>query len=144
MNRSDRLQRLANIQESSKHIAGAGLAKAQEQYRRDLRQLEQLKLYRGDYRERLNRLMQQGIGASEMQDFRYFFSTLENAINQQQMQLEHSTKQLERLRQHWQQQQQEVDKLQKASQRALEQETFIQLELEQFESDERSQQRPQI
>ncbi len=136
MNRSTRLEKIAQINLGFENIAGASLANVQDQYRAEENQLIQLKLYREEYQRKLHLRMKAAISANEMQDYQYFFSSLDQAISQQTEKLKQIALQVESSRSNWLARKREVNKVSRAAESLRSIEYSVQLKTEQKESDE--------
>ena len=101
MKRSERIGRIANINQSFENVAGASLSAAQAQYQNELNQLEQLKVYRNDYQSMLKERMKLTVSPKEMQDYQYFFSSLEIAIAQQEEVVNQCLQEMDSSKQNW-------------------------------------------
>ena len=115
MKRSTRLEKLADINSGYENMALAALATARAQYQKQEDQLNQLKIYRDDYRSQLIERMQVTTSANEIRDFQYFFSSLDDAIDQQAMEVEKAAAELQKVEQNWLQSRQEVKKFSQAA-----------------------------
>lgn len=138
MKRSDRLARINAINNGIKSMAGATLAQVENEYRTQLHQLEQLKIYKEEYSEQLRQRMQGNVTTDEMQDYRYFFSSLYKAIGQQEDHVRHLKQQVENSRQDWLASDREVRKLDNATDHLRRAEAQRARRLEQKSSDEAS------
>ena len=115
MKRSTRLEKLADINSGYENMALAALATARAQYQKQEDQLNQLKIYRDDYRSQLIERMQSTTSANEIRDFQYFFSSLDDAIDQQTLEVQRAAKELDKVEQNWIQTRQEVKKFSQAA-----------------------------
>lgn len=111
MKRSERLERINAINHGLENLAGAKLAKVSEEYAMQLNQLEQLRVYKDDYAEQLRVKMQGNLTTQELRDYRYFFASIENAIQQQESMVAHVQKKLEQVQAEWMEKRNEVEKL---------------------------------
>jgi len=136
MKRSDRLARINAINNGIKNMAGATLAQAENEYRTQLHQLEQLRIYKEEYTEQLRNRMQGNVTPEEMQDYRYFFSSLYKAIEHQEDQVRHLKQQVEDCRQEWLSSDREVRKLDAAREQLCQAEARAAHWQEQKSSDE--------
>ncbi len=101
MKRSERLEKINAINNGFKSLAGAKLARVEQEYNAQLHQLEQLRIYKDEYSEQLKQRMAGHVTPDEIQDYRYFFASLYKAISQQESIVNHLHKQLEESRQEW-------------------------------------------
>lgn len=88
MKKSERMQKIVNLNSNLEAAAGAVFSNAQLSYENQLEQLEQLEIYRDEYKKRLQVRCQDSINSGELNDYRFFFSSLEQAIKTQQQSLE--------------------------------------------------------
>jgi len=138
MKRSTRLEKLADINSGYENMALAALATARAQYQKQEDQLNQLRIYRDDYRNQLNERMQATTSANEIRDFQYFFASLDDAIDQQALEVEKAATELEKVEQNWLQSRQEVKKFSKAASNLKQREDADAERRTQMESDELS------
>ena len=139
MKRSERLGKINAINHGFKSLAGANLARLEQEYNSALHQLEQLRIYKDEYSEQLKHRMDGGhVTPDEIQDFRYFFASLYKAINQQESIVTHLNKQLEESRQEWLAKDQEVRKINTIGENLRREEQVVEARREQKRSDELS------
>ena len=138
MKRSARLEKIANINVGFENIAGASLTTARAHYQAQENQLDQLKVYKEEYQKQLTERLKGTISAVEIQDYQYFFASLDNAIAQQTETVRQSAEQLDVSRNNWLEKKQEVSKLSRAAENLKGQENAAELKKEQTENDERS------
>ncbi len=136
MKRSTRLEKLADINSGYENMALAALATARSQYQKHEDQLNQLKIYREDYRTQLTERMQGTTSASEIRDFQYFFASLDDAIDQQTLVVERAAAELEKVEQNWLHSRKEVKKFSQAAQNLKQREVADAERQSQMESDE--------
>ena len=136
MKRSTRLEKLADINSGYENMALAALATARSQYQKQEDQLNQLKIYRDDYRSQLIERMQVTTSANEIRDFQYFFSSLDDAIDQQALEVEKAAAELAKVEQNWLQSRQEVKKFSQAASNLKQREDADMERRSQQESDE--------
>jgi flagellar export protein FliJ len=115
MKRSERLEKINAINHGMVNMAGAGLANAQAEHNAQVSQLEQLKIYKADYAEQFRTRMAGQITPQELQDYRYFFASIDTAIGQQESMVEHYAKLVEKRKQEWLLRHQEVQKIDHAT-----------------------------
>ena len=111
MKRSERLAKINAINHGLENMAGVKLAKVFEEYSAQMNQLEQLKIYKDDYAEQLRVKMESQLSVQELRDYKYFFSSIENAIVQQESMVDHLRKKLEKCQSEWFERRNEVEKL---------------------------------
>lgn len=138
MKRSARLEKIANINLGFENLAGADLTTARTQYQAQENQLKQLNLYKEEYQKQLTDRLKGTISAVEIQDYQYFFASLDNAIAQQTEIVRQSAEQLEASRNNWLDKKQDVAKISRVAESVKNQEAAAELGLEQKENDERS------
>lgn len=139
MKRSERLEKINAINNGFKSLAGANLARVEQEYNAALHQLEQLRIYKDEYADQLKHRMESGhVKPEEIQDFRYFFASLYKAISQQESIVAHLHKQLEDARQEWLAKDQEVRKIDKIGENMRREEAQVEARKEQKRSDEMS------
>lgn len=137
MKRSERLEKINAINNGFKSLAGATLARVQQEYNAAQHQLEQLRIYKDEYSEQLKQRMDGGhVTPDEIQDFRYFFASLYKAINQQESIVNHLHKQLEESRQEWLAKDQEVRKINTIGENLRREEAQVEARKEQKRMDE--------
>lgn len=138
MKRSARLEKIANINLGFENLAGADLATARTQYQAQENQLKQLKLYKEEYQRQLTERLKGTISATEIQDYQYFFASLDNAIAQQTEIVKQSAEQLDASRNNWLDKKQDVAKMSRVAETVKSQEAAAELGREQKENDERN------
>lgn len=111
MKRSERLERINVINHGLENLAGAKLAKISAEYTQQLHQLEQLLIYKDDYAEQLKHKMQGNLSSDALRDYRYFFASIENAIQQQESMVAHVKKKLDQCQAEWFDKRNEVEKI---------------------------------
>jgi flagellar protein FliJ len=136
MKRSERLEKINAINHGFKSMAGANLARAEQDYQAALHQLEQLRIYKDEYSTQLKLRMQGQVSPDEIQDFRYFFASLYKAISQQESIVKHLQKQVEECREEWLAKDQEVRKFNSVGDSLRREETQTETRREQKRSDE--------
>ena len=136
MKRSERLERINVINHGLENLAGAKLAKASAEYTQQLNQLQQLVIYKDDYAEQLKTRMQGNLSPQELRDFRYFFTSIENAIHQQESMVAHLRKKLDECQTEWFEKRNEVEKINVAGASLKRAEAVTATRLEQKASDE--------
>jgi flagellar FliJ protein len=115
MKRSARLEKINTINHGMVNMAGASLAQAQAEHNSQLSQLEQLKIYKADYAEQFRKRMNGQITPQELQDYRYFFASIDTAIGQQESMVNHYAKLVEKHKEEWLLRHQEVQKMDHAA-----------------------------
>ena len=139
MKRSERLEKINAINNGFKSLAGANLARVEQEYNSALHQLEQLRIYKDEYSEQLKLRMESGhVAPDEIQDFRYFFASLYKAISQQESIVNHLHKQLEESREEWLAKDREVRKINTIGDNLRREEAQVEARREQKRSDEMS------
>jgi flagellar FliJ protein len=139
MKRSERLEKINAINNGFKSLAGANLARVEQECKAAQHQLDQLRMYRDEYSEQLKSRMDSGnVTPDEIQDFRYFFASLYKAIAQQESIVTHMQKQLEDARQDYLAKDQEVRKIEKIGESMRREEALVEARKEQKRSDEMS------
>lgn len=138
MKRSERLEKINAINNGFKSLAGANLARIEQEYNTQLHQLEQLRIYKDEYSEQLKQRMNGNVTPDEIQDFRYFFASLYKAIGQQESLVNHLHKQLEESRREWLAKDQEVRKFNTIGENMRREEQQQETRKEQKRSDEMS------
>lgn len=136
MKRSARLEKIANINLGFENIAGASLASSKTEFKKQENQLEQLKIYKQEYQKQLRERLQNSISANEILDYQYFFSSLDNAIEQQTEIVKQSASQVDISKTNWLNKKREVAKISRIAEKAKAIETDAQQKIEQKISDE--------
>lgn len=136
MKRSTRLEKLADINAGYENMALAALATARAQYQKQEDQLNQLRIYRDDYRNQLTERMHDTTSANVIRDFQYFFASLDDAIDQQALEVDKAAAELEKVEQNWLQSRQEVKKFSQAASNLKQREDADAERRSQMESDE--------
>ena len=115
MKRSERLEKINAINHGMETLAGANLANIQAEYASQINQLEQLMIYKSEYADKFTERMKGDVCAQELQDYRYFFASIDAAISQQQSMVQHFKKLVEKSREEWLNRHQEVQKINQVS-----------------------------
>lgn len=115
MKRSERLEKLNAINHGMENLAGISLANMQAEYAAQVNQLEQLMVYKAEYADKFTSRMQGNVSAQELQDYRYFFASIDQAITQQQTMVNHYRRLVERSREEWLHRHREVQKINQLS-----------------------------
>ena len=136
MKRSERLEKINAINHGMENLAGANLAGIQAEHAAQVNQLEQLLVYKAEYADKFTARMKGNVSAQELQDYRYFFASIDAAIVQQQSMVNHYTKLVEKSREEWLQRHQEVQKINQVSSNLRKSERITQNRLEQKILDE--------
>lgn len=102
MKKSQRFSTLADLALNKEQAAAVALGTSNRVHAENLKKLESLKQYRQEYLNRLNKQGQQGMDVSAMQTYKGFIDGIEQAINQQQLQIIESQQQCEQSKKIWQ------------------------------------------
>lgn len=115
------------------------MAQTRQQAEQQQQQLDQLKAYRSEYVQQLEGGSGgQPIAARQLGDFRQFLSNLNNAIDQQKLSVENSSRNFQASQQVWLEARQRVQALSKAIEKQQDHEQFLENRREQAETDERA------
>ena len=136
MKRSERLEKINAINHGMESLAGASLAGIQAEYASQVNQLEQLMVYKAEYADKFTRRMQGQVSALELQDYRYFFASIDAAIGQQQTMVHHFKRLVEKSREEWLSRHQEVQKINHVTSHLRKSEQQVQDRIEQKVLDE--------
>lgn len=136
MKRSERLEKINAINTGMENLAGANLAGIQAEYATQTNQLEQLLVYKAEYADKFTNRMKGNVSAQELQDYRYFFASIDAAIAQQQTMVNHYSRLVEKSREEWLARHQEVQKINQVSSTLRKSEQQNQARLEQKILDE--------
>jgi flagellar FliJ protein len=111
--KSERIQKLADIEALKGAELGSRLQAAQRQYLEECRKLKQLQTYREEYADRFDASGKQGMSALQLADFSRFVQKLDEALDNQREAVNQQTFRLEQVRGAWQENYQKVDGLTK-------------------------------
>lgn len=136
MKRSTRIEKIADINQGYEQQAGALLNCARSQHQKQEQQLEQLKLYRQEYQQRLQAKLQNSASATLMDDYHRFFSMLDTAINDQAKIVNRSSQQVDSSQQNWLDKKRAVTSMTRAAENIKAQEECVVRANEQKENDE--------
>ena len=136
MKRSTRIEKIADINQGYEQQAGALLNCARSQHQQQKQQLEQLKLYRQEYQQRLQAKLQNSASATLMDDYHRFFSMLDTAINDQAKVVNRSSQQVDSSQQNWLDKKRAVTSMTRAAENIKAQEECVVRANEQKENDE--------
>jgi flagellar FliJ protein len=134
--RSTRIEKIADINQGYEQQAGALLNCARSQHQKQEQQLEQLKLYRQEYQQRLQAKLQNSASATLMDDYHRFFSMLDTAINDQAKIVNRSSQQVDSSQQNWLDKKRAVTSMTRAAENIKAQEECVVRANEQKENDE--------
>jgi flagellar export protein FliJ len=138
MKRSDRLAKINVINSSLENMAGTQLASVYAEYSAQVKQLEQLHIYKEDYAEQLKTKLSGNIRPEVLRDYKYFFGSIDTAIQQQEVMVKHLHNKLERSQADWLDKHSEVQKINVAGENMRKLEQRIEARKEQLNSDELS------
>lgn len=144
MSSSTRLKPVKRLAETRERDAAREFGDAQRLLQAENDKLEQLKEYHREYVGRFHEAARNGISATRMMEFRSFISRLEQAINQQEDQLDKARNNNSRARAEWQQKQSRSKAIGKAVERHQTRERQATDKKEQAEQDERNQHLPPV
>ena len=113
MKKSDRIQRLAEIEALKGAELGSRLQAAQRQYLEECRKLKQLQTYREEYADRFDASGKQSMTALQLADFSRFVQKLDEALDNQREAVNQQTFRLEQVKGAWQKNYRKVDGLTK-------------------------------
>lgn len=99
---SKRLKIVLKLAQMKQQQAAEQLAKSQRQADSIQQQSQQLKDYQYDYNDRFSALANSDVSAAQLANYQRFYGSLEDAVFNQQQQLNVADSQLERARQYWQ------------------------------------------
>ncbi len=136
MKRSSRFEKIAHINQSIQNASGALFANVMSNYQFHENRLKHLRIYREEYQDRLNSKMQESLSVSELQDYQYFFSSLEQAIEQQAEKVSEIAAELENAKSTWLKHKRDTDKISRAAENMRSLEYSINVKNEQKELDE--------
>ncbi len=111
MKRSERLDRINVINQNLENVAGTQLATIYAEYSVQVKQLEQLHIYKEDYAERLKSKLNGSIRPEVLRDYKYFFSSIDTAIQQQESLVQRLHTKLEKSQAEWLDKHSEVQKI---------------------------------
>ncbi|MES2624466.1 MAG: flagellar export protein FliJ [Pseudomonadota bacterium] len=138
MKRSERLDRINIINQNAENMAGTQLATVYAEYSVQVKQLEQLHIYKDDYAEQLKIKLNGSIKPEVLRDYKYFFSSIDSAIQQQEGLVKRLHTKLENSQADWLDKHSEVQKINVAGDNMRKLERNIEAKKEQNSSDELS------
>lgn len=138
MKRSERLARINVINHNLENMAGTQLATVYAEYSVQVKQLEQLHIYKDDYAEQLKNKLNSSIRPAVLRDYKYFFSSIDTAIQQQEGLVKRLHAKLEKSQAEWLDKHSEVQKINVAGENMRKLEQRIEARKEQITSDELS------
>lgn len=134
MTKSKRMKPVVRIAETHEQDAAREMGKCRENLDFQIKRLEELESYRGEYSNRL--VGTSGLDALKLQEFQLFMSKLDEAIRQQKIIVEEAGKQCDVSRGNWIDKRTRTQALNKVVERYQAEETREQLRREQREQDE--------
>ena len=111
MKKSQRMQRMIELNRNLEEISCNAYTRTQHLFEQQLDKLEQLKVYRSEYNERLRLRCRDNVTPGEIIDYRYFFNSLDEAIRAQQQLVDQVHRETEMQRAAWLEKKQENDRL---------------------------------
>jgi flagellar export protein FliJ len=138
MKRSERLERINVINQNLENVAGTQLATVYAEYSVQVKQLEQLHIYKDDYAEQLKSKLNGSIKPAVLRDYKYFFSSIDTAIQQQEGLVKRLHTKLEQSQAEWLDKRSEVQKINVAGDNMRKLEQQVEARKEQRSSDELS------
>ena len=138
MKRSERLAKINVINHSLENMAGSQLATVYAEYSVQVKQLEQLQIYKEDYAEQLKAKLNGSIRPEVLRDYKYFFSSIDTAISQQESLVKRLYSKLEKSQADWLDKHSEVQKINVAGENMRKLEQKIEDRKEQLNTDELS------
>lgn len=101
MTRSQRLKPVKQLAEDKADVAARELAKAQRRLDEQGQRLTQLHEFRGQYQEQRTRSGASGIDGFRLRDYNVFVGRIDEAVAQQQREVEKLTAEVEQKRRQW-------------------------------------------
>lgn len=138
MKRSKRLHPVITLAEKTEQEALSMLGQANSAWQRDKLQLDDLHQYKADYLLRFRQGEMQMLGTQKMLELRAFLQQLDQAIEAQQQQVEHSANLVDYQKKTWLQKRTKSQALQLLVERYQGEELAVELRKEQLENDEYS------
>ena len=138
MKRSKRLHPVITLAEKAEQEALSMLGQANSAWLRDKLQLDDLHQYKADYLLRFREGKMQMLGTQKMLELRAFLQQLDQAIEAQQQQVEHSANLVDSQKRTWLQKRTKAQALHLLVERYQGEELAIELRKEQLDNDEYS------
>jgi len=107
--RRKRMETVKVVMDDKAEQAAREMASVRQQHDTEAQRLEQLQVFRDEYRRQFFRAQGASFSAFRLRDFNAFIARLDNAIAQQRQQLERLERQLTSSRSRWQQEQTRAD-----------------------------------
>ncbi|HEA26128.1 MAG TPA: flagellar export protein FliJ [Ectothiorhodospiraceae bacterium] len=139
--KSKRMQSILKLAQHEEKSAIEALGESSRNVEANIKQLEELRRYRAEYREQLLQQGENGFSAAKMQQFQQFLHKLDEVIEQQKGQIVVSEKVKEQRREMWLEKRTRTNALDKVTQRYQASEAQEEQRRDQKESDEMAQQR---
>ncbi len=139
MSPSKRFQPVQRIAVSREQKAARALGESRKALQEQERRLEELRTYHREYLERFQGASASGISAAQLHEYRAFLAKLEQAIREQERQLEQSRQQCSGRKAEWQETHQRTQALGKVMERFHSEERRLQESRDQKELDDRNQ-----
>lgn len=139
--KSKRMQSILRLAQHEEQTAIEALGESSRNVEANIRQLEELKRYRAEYREQLLQEGESGFSAAKMRQFQQFLYKLDEVIVQQKEQIVVSEQIREQRREMWLDKRTRTNALDKVTQRYRASEAQEDQRRDQKESDEIAQQR---
>ena len=136
MKKPEQLDKLALVNETREKDAGRQLASDNLQHEALQQQLDKLKAYRDEYKEKLNKEMGTMESAHTIRDYHNFIRVLDRAIKEQFLAVEGSAGRLQHSKDNWIHSKGEVKKIEEMQDRSSRQLRKEEVLMEQKQSDE--------
>ncbi len=133
---SDRLKPVHEVAEKREQSAARLFGEARRILKDQESRLDQLLMFREEYRERFDADLRGGMSASRLQEYQVFMAKLDQAIKQQQGAVELSRRESQLKKRHWQKKHVRTQAIGKAIDRFRKEELNQQERIEQKENDE--------
>ncbi len=138
MKKSQRLQRIVELNANDEKKALQALGEAQGKKQNLQKQLENLQQYQQEYKEKLQSSSENGIKIEKLLEFKSFLNKLEQAIEKHNNDISLLNQELRILRKSWENKHLKTKNLQKVCNNASNEENKIEHKKEQYEQDERA------
>lgn len=138
MKKSQRLKVVIELHERQEHEALQAFGRQQQKVQEAQRQLDHLQSYRIEYGNKLLERQKQGMNVDQLLELRAFADKLDKAIDGQRHGLLTQERELQRLREIWEQAHQRCKSLHKLRELALQEEQKLENRREQAEQDDRA------
>ena len=133
-----KIDKVATVAKSAEQKSARELQLNQQGHQQKQQQLDQLLQFKKEYEDRLGNLGHDGIAARQLQDYRLFLNKLNQAIDQQMLDVQQAEANLQEAREQWQQESRRTSALDQLIEQQRREQLEAQSKAEQKAADEKT------